>query len=339
MYNFDRPKGVWEPEMSNVNKVERLRRIGAKLADELGPTIVAALHSPDVIEIMVNPDGSLWIERLGIGMEFIEQTSPVYAAQVIATVAAFADTTVTSHSPIVSAVLPGNGSRFEGLLPPIVERPTFSIRRKASRVFTLAEYVETGIMSQGDVMLLRTAVSERKNMMIAGGTGSGKTTLANAIIQEIKEIHPEHRVLIIEDTSEIQCNAKNSVSMLTSDDVTMQQLLRSTMRLRPDRIIVGEVRGREALTLLKAWNTGHPGGIGTIHANNAMAALDRLESLIGEETATPMKRLIGEAIDLVVFIEKDGGSRRISEILEVKNSDGGNYNVVNFKHRGGRNAA
>lgn len=301
---------------------ESRRRISVKLQDELGEVICAALAEPDVVEIMVNPDGSLWVERLGKGMALHEETTHVSPAQVIATVAAFADTVVTRISPVVSAILPTDGSRFEGLLPPIVEGPTFTIRKKASKIFELEEYVASSIMSASDIMVLRTAVAERRNIMIAGGTGSGKTTLANAILREITLIHPQHRIVIIEDTAEIQCSAPNKVQMLTSDEVGMDRLLRSTLRLRPDRIIVGEVRGGEALTLLKAWNTGHPGGIGTIHANNALAALDRLESLIGECSASPMRRLIGEAIDLVIFITNDDGKRRISEILEVSNSDG-----------------
>lgn len=318
---------------------ESRRRISVKLQDELGEVIFAALAEPDVVEIMVNPDGSLWVERLGKGITLHEETTHVSPAQVIATVAAFADTVVTRASPVVSAILPIDSSRFEGLLPPIVEGPTFTIRKKASRIFELEDYVANNIMSASDIMVLRTAVAERRNIMIAGGTGSGKTTLANAILREITLIHPQHRIVIIEDTAEIQCSAPNKVQMLTSDEVSMDRLLRSTLRLRPDRIIVGEVRGGEALTLLKAWNTGHPGGIGTIHANNALAALDRLESLIGESSASPMRRLIGEAIDMVIFITNDDGKRRISEILEVSNSDGDAYETKSFQRKDGKYAA
>lgn len=318
---------------------ESRRRISVKLQDELGEVICATLKEPDVVEVMVNPDGSLWVERLGKSLVQLEEDGYVSPARVIATVAAFADTVVTRQSPIVSAVLPTDGSRFEGLLPPIVAGPTFTIRRKASKVFALEDYASNSIMSTSDIMVLRTAVAERRNIMIAGGTGSGKTTLANALIQEISLIHPDHRIVIIEDTAEIQCSARNKVQMLTSDDVGMDRLLRSTMRLRPDRIIVGEVRGGEALTLLKAWNTGHPGGIGTIHANSAHAALDRLESLIGESTASPMRRLIGEAVDMVIFITNDNGTRRISEILEVTNSDGDSYLTKSFARREEQHAA
>jgi P-type conjugative transfer ATPase TrbB len=318
---------------------ESRRRISAKLQDELGEVICTTLMEPDVVEVMVNPDGSLWVERLGKGMTQIEEDGQVSPARVIATVAAYADTVVTRQSPIVSAVLPTDGSRFEGLLPPIVAGPTFTIRRKASKVFGLEDYASNSIMTSSDIMVLRTAVVERRNIMIAGGTGSGKTTLANALIQEISLIHPEHRIVIIEDTAEIQCSAHNKVQMLTSDEVGMDRLLRSTMRLRPDRIIVGEVRGGEALTLLKAWNTGHPGGIGTIHANSARAALDRLESLIDESTASPMRRLIGEALDMVLFITNENGKRRISEILEVTNSDGDTYRTKSFTRREEQHAA
>jgi type IV secretion system protein VirB11 len=164
---------------------------------------------------------------------------------------------------------------------------------------------------------LEIAIRDRKNILVAGGTGSGKTTLANALIAEIVQAHPEHRLVIIEDTAEIQCSAENAVLLHATDNVDMLRLLKATMRLRPDRILVGEVRGPEALALLKAWNTGHPGGVATVHANSAAAGLIRMEQLIAEATPTPIPVLIGEAVDLVVSIVKTPIGRKVHEILQV----------------------
>ncbi|WP_292255030.1 P-type conjugative transfer ATPase TrbB, partial [Mesorhizobium sp.] len=178
--------------------------------------------------------------------------------------------------------LPIGGHRFEGLLPPVVAAPTFTIRRRASRLIPLDDYVAAKIMTEHQASLIRNAITSRMNIVISGGTGSGKTTLANAVIAEIVETAPDDRMVILEDTAEIQCAAENAVALHTSDTIDMGRLLKSTMRLRPDRIIVGEVRDGAALTLLKAWNTGHPGGVTTIHSNTAESALRRLEQLTAE---------------------------------------------------------
>ncbi|RUV80319.1 P-type conjugative transfer ATPase TrbB, partial [Mesorhizobium sp. M1A.F.Ca.IN.020.32.1.1] len=198
------------------------------------------------------------------------------------------------------------GHRFEGLLPPVVAAPTFTIRRRASRLIPLDDYVKAKVMTTRQADIIRNAIASRLNVVISGGTGSGKTTLANAVIAEIVETAPEDRILILEDTAEIQCAAENAVALHTSDTIDMARLLKSTMRLRPDRIIVGEVRDGAALTLLKAWNTGHPGGVTTIHSNSAMSALRRLEQLTAEASQQPMQEVIAEAVDLVVSIERTG---------------------------------
>jgi type IV secretion system protein VirB11 len=165
--------------------------------------------------------------------------------------------------------------------------------------------------------------------LVVGGTGTGKTTLLNAIILVISEVSPEHRVVIIEDTVELQCSSKNVVQLRTSDTVTMQGLLRVTMRLRPDRILVGEVRGAEALALLKAWNTGHPGGLATVHANDASAGLLRIKQLIEEglQGGKADPEVIAEAVGFVVVIKKTSGApgRRISEMVRVLGYKNGEY--------------
>lgn len=291
------------------------RRLKSKIIRELGNDIVQALNDDSVIEIMLNTDGKIWIDKLGEGMSCTGSMSAVNALALLGTIADSLDTVITKESPILEGELPIDGSRFEGLIPPVVARPTFAIRKKALMIFTLDDYVKQKVMTQEQRQSIRHAVKMKKNILVVGGTGSGKTTLTNAIIAEMVDVTPKDRLVIMEDTAEIQCAAKNAVILRTSINISMQKLLRATMRLRPDRIIVGEVRGAEALALLKAWNTGHPGGIATLHANSADGGLVRLEQLIGESGIhADMKNLIDEAVDLIIFIEKKGGKRVISEV-------------------------
>ena len=239
---------------------EVIRRNLDKLRREMGATIRQAMDDPVVIEVMLNPDGSVWTDKLGIGMEYLCDMSEVQALQMLGTIAHMLGTVVNYHHPKVEGELPGDGSRVEGVIPPIVPRPVFNIRKKASAVFSLDEYVESGRAEEKDAELLREAIKERKNILVVGGTGTGKTTFTNAILNEMRLLTPQHRLVILEDTQELQCTMKNFIAMRTNSDVSMQDLLKITMRQRPDRIVVGEVRGREALDMLKAWNTGHPGG-------------------------------------------------------------------------------
>ncbi|MBW9054607.1 P-type conjugative transfer ATPase TrbB [Rhizobium mesosinicum] len=304
-----------------------LPRLVRKLEDALGPSLLTALADPSVSEIMLNPDGCLFIERLGAGIVRAGEMEEGSAEIIIGVVAHVLNTEVDTARPIVSGELPIGGHRFEGLLPPIVSGPAFSIRRHASQLIALDDYVTSRIMTARQARILRDAVGARLNVVVSGGTGSGKTTLSNAIIAEIANHCPNDRLIILEDTSELQCAAANVLSLRTSDEVDMAQLLKSTMRLRPDRIIVGEVRDGAALTLLKAWNTGHPGGVTTLHANSAHSALVRLEQLTAEASRQPMQAVIGEAVDLVVSIERTPQGRRITDILQVNGFSGGAYHL------------
>ena len=219
--------------------------------------------------------------------------------------------------PRVSAELPESGERFEGLVPPVVAAPCFAIRRPAVAVFTLDDYVEAGIMSACQAELLRVAVAERKNILVAGGTSTGKTTLVNALLAEVAKTGD--RVVLIEDTRELQCAAPNLVALRTKDGAaSLSDLVRSSLRLRPDRIPIGEVRGAEALDLLKAWGTGHPGGVGTLHAGSAIGALRRLEQLIQEAVVTVPRALIAETIDLIAVLAGRGSARRLAELACVE---------------------
>lgn len=307
-----------------------LTRLISKLETALGEQICAALDDPEVVEIMLNPDGRLFVEKLGTGVVAAGSLSRIAAETVIGSVAHALHSHVDAARPIVSGELPIGGHRFEGLLPPVVAHPVFTIRRRASRLFRLDEYVRAGAMSAGQADMIRAAVDARQNIVVAGGTGSGKTTLANAIIAEIVERAPTDRLVILEDTVEILCAADNAVQLRTSDNVGMALLLKSTMRLRPDRIIVGEVRDGAALTLLKAWNTGHPGGIATIHSNSARLALQRLEQLTAEASRQPMQSVIGEAVDLVIGIERAASGRRINAIMSVTRFINGQYEIDTY---------
>jgi type IV secretion system protein VirB11 len=287
----------------------------AMLATALGPAVSAILLAADTIEVIANPDGRIWAERVGRGREPTDLTLDASEAErVIRLVATLTGAEVTRLKPIVSAELPPRGERFEGLLPPVARAPCFAIRKPAGRIFTLDDYVSAGVVSADQRLALGQAVASRANIIVAGGTGSGKTTLANALLAEIARLN--ERVVLLEDTRELQCAAEDVVALRTQPgSVSLSDLVRSTLRLRPDRIIVGEVRGPEALDLLKAWNTGHPGGIATLHANSAQAALARLEHLAMEACTTPPTALIAEAIDLVVFIQRGGPAGRVvSEI-------------------------
>ena len=303
---------------------ERAKR---KLERDMGPEFLAALNDPKTVEIMLNADGNLWQEKLGEPMKCIGSMRVAQAQAIIETIAGYHGKEVTRQKPILEGELPLDGSRFAGQLPPVVPAPTFAIRKKAVAIFTLDQYVDSGAMTVRQRDVLIQAIRAHRNILVIGGTGSGKTTLVNAIINQMVVIDPTERVFIIEDTGEIQCAAANYVQYHTSIDVSMTALLKTTLRMRPDRILVGEVRGPEALDLLMAWNTGHEGGAATLHANNAKAGLDRLAMLISmhPDSPKPIEPLIGEAVHVVVHIARFEGRRRLQEILEVSGFDGGRY--------------
>lgn len=297
------------------------------LRTAMGPVIAAALIDPQVVEVLLNPDGSLWLDRLRSGRE---PTGVVLSAsdaeRIIRLVAAHLHTEVHAGAPVISAELPLSGERFEGVLPPVVRAPAFAIRKRAAGVIPLAHYVRDGVMSQAQAEVLRTAVHERKNIVIAGGTSTGKTTLINALLQVMAQTRD--RVILLEDTVELQCVSDDHVPLRTKPGVaTMAQLVRSALRFRPDRIVVGEVRGAEALDLLKAWGTGHPGGAASIHAGSARGGLFRFEQLVQEAVVTVPRALIAEAIDVIVYLEGRGTARQVREIVRVEGLDGEDYRL------------
>lgn len=316
-----------------VRLSESASRGARMLRTALGPAIATYLDDPAVVEVMLNPDGRLWIDRLSGGLaETDEWLSPADGERILRLVAHHVGAEVHSGSPRLSAELPETGERFEGLLPPVVSAPSFAIRKPAVAVFTLADYVAVGIIAESQADLLRLAVERRKNILVAGGTSTGKTTLVNALLAEVAKT--SDRVVLIKDTRELQCEASNLVALRTKDGVaSLSDLVKSSLRLRPDRIPVGEVRGAEALDLLKAWGTEHPGGIGTIHANSAIGALHRLEQLVQEAVITVPRALIAETIDIIAVLTGRGTARRLIEIAWVEGLDSatGDYRTIDAR--------
>ncbi len=294
------------------------------LARALGPAIAEALEAPDVVEALVNVDGVVWLDRIGVGLVVTPHRLSAHDREAaIRLLAHEAGETVGHDKPALSTILPDSAARVQALLPPLVEAPILAIRKRPSVIYTLADYVRDGVATEAQATILSEAVRDKRNIIVAGGTGSGKTTLLNALLAEAP--FQSSRVIILEDTAELQCASPNCVQLLTkrtAPAITMRDLVQMTLRLRPDRIVVGEVRDGAALEVLKAWNTGHPGGLLTLHANSAADALGRLEDLCMEARATPPKRLIASAVDMVVFITRQNGrqgegGRVITEIMET----------------------
>lgn len=302
------------------------------LRSAMGPQIAAALDDPDVVEVMLNPDGSLWVDRQSTGRTPLGVAlSETDGERIIRLVAAHVGAEVHRGRPMLTAELPETGERFEAVLPPVTPAPAFALRKRAIGVIPLERYVADGVMTAAQAAFLVRAVRERQNVLIVGGTSSGKTTLANALLAEIAATGD--RVLVLEDTTELQCVARDHVPLRTrAGMVSMRDLVRATMRLRPDRVIVGEVRGGEALDLIKVWGTGHPGGIATIHGGSALGALLRLEQLILEVAVHPPRALIAEAVNLIVHIDGRGRKRRIAQIARVAGVEASGYELVDALH-------
>ncbi len=298
-------------------------RVTELLIESLGPAIQELMQAEDVTDILLNPDGRLVVERIGKGRQYIGRFPAANAQRIIRIISSYIGAATTRQNPIVSAEMPRSGFRFEGILPPVTASPVFAIRKQAVRIFSLADYVAAGIMPPSLKTALKGAIARRRNILICGGTGSGKTTLVNACIAELSRY--DRRVVIIEDTRELQTELKDCVPLKTSPEVTMTTLLKSTLRLRPDSIIVGEVRDGAALVMLKAWNTGHPGGLCTVHANGALEALVRIEQLIQEVLPQVPHQLIAQAIDYVVYIAREGTDRRVESVIKVTGYRGGDY--------------
>lgn len=312
------------------DEVAAARKLEA-LHHALGEPVLAALREPKVVEVLANPDGRLVVDAIGEGRRDTGvRLSALARERVIRLVAEHVGEPVTRDDPRLSGVLP-SGERFQGFLPPVSTQPTFSIRKRPAVIWTLDDYVAQGVLSADQATALREAVAARCNILISGGTGSGKTTLANALLAE--PAFAGDRVFLLEDTPELQCSAWDLVSVLTRRSpkpIGVVDLVRDALRMRPDRIVVGEMReGAAALETLKAWNTGHPGGLATLHANSAPEALARLEDLLQEVVAQPPRRAIAQAVDLIVHIRRTRDGRVVDGLLALEGlSADGNYQLV-----------
>lgn len=308
---------------------ENKKRLIAKIENELGP-LFDYLKDETVIEIMLNPDGRILVEKYGSGIVPTDITmSREKALLLMGSVADYNGTAINKNNPLLKATMPW-GQRFQGMQEPVVEAPAFTIRCNRSCSLTLDDYVPVRLSREAAEMLKRALV-DRKNILVSGGTGSGKTTLTSALLKELSVLCPNDRLTIMEDTREITVASKNVVYQLAGDQVSMTDLLAANLRMRPDRIILGETRGSDAYDLLMSWNTGHPGGICTLHANTALSALARFETLIlvagtaQNLTIPAVRSLIANAVDIVIHIEKSVAGPIIKEILSVKglNLEGG----------------
>src|SRR5215475_7241640 len=334
-----------------VQHEEQRQRYEAKLRRELGDAILGHLADARTEDIILNPDSIVWVKRIGEDFQPAGEMPPGQAASALNTIAAWRGTSLNHERPVLETELPLDGSRFEGLVSPVVRRPVFAIRLRPKQIFTLEQYQAEGILTDkhdplnrlrgresfldsirglhhGDI--IREAIAAKRNILVVGATGSGKTTFLNACFDAMVRLAPNDRIVSIEDTTELQCSLKNYVDLRATANVTMLDCLRGCMRLKPTRIIVGEVRGAEAHTLLKAWNTGHPGGIATIHANDAEGGLIRLETLVAEATSAPQQTLIAEAVDLVIFVDEEPdlkAGRKVRELLLVTGYANGAYQV------------
>ena len=307
---------------------EATRRLNDKLQRELGPEVMKALQDPAVVEVMLNPDGLLWEDRHGEGLKELGRMAPTRASNLLGTIASMLGTTVSADRPILEGELPLDGSRVEGVLPPVVEAPVFNIRKKALQVYRLADYERQGVLTEQQRLVIEEQILGHRNILVVGATGSGKTTFCNALLAHIAEVDPRTRMIVIEDTRELQCPVKNTVAMRVTPTVNMTMLLRATLRMRPSRIAVGEVRDKSVLDLLKAWNTGHSGGVATIHANSAAEGITRVEQLVQEGGIVPIPAVIASAINCIVSIQGTSQGRRIQEICLIKAGSEGGYEVT-----------
>jgi type IV secretion system protein TrbB len=304
-----------------IQSIGSLRRRSA-LERALGRGVAAALEADDVVEALVNEDGVVWIDRVGRGLERTDYVLSAHDREAaIRLIAHEAGLSIGEDRPQLAAILPESAARVQAMLPPLTRAPVLAIRKRPRFIYRLEDYVRDEIATRASADRLAKAVADKRNIVVAGGTGSGKTTLLNALLAE--PAFTQARVVILEDTAELQCASTNVVQLLTkasAPTIGMRELVQMTLRLRPDRIVVGEVRDGAALEVLKAWNTGHPGGLLTLHANSAADALSRLEDLCMEARAQPAKRLIEAAIDMVVFIARTERGRAVTDIIDLKDA-------------------
>ena len=292
---------------------DALRHLEKDMAD-----LLEVMQDKDTVEIILNPyrnedgsyEGHILVEKHGSGLQALVyqgkavKMSATKAETIMSVLASITGKFIHNKSPRLECQIPKYGHRFTGVIPPASSFPAFCIRKHSPRVYTLDDFVAQGIMAVTSKDTIVSWIRRKFNILIAGGTGSGKTTLANAILYEISKMFPDTRILIIEDVPELQFNTSRSIALTVGEFFGVHDALRTTLRFRPDRIVMGEIRGAEAYTLLKAWNTGHPGGVATIHANGVSEALYRFESCIRDHRDAKINRQeIGFTINGIISIQ------------------------------------
>ncbi len=297
----------------------------AYLLEKCDHRIQQALKNINIGEIILNSDGKLWLIDHQSHTHFEGTVLSEQAIGFVHALAQFEKQYLNDKTPYLDAILPFNGERINVRIPPMTKNVSFNIRKKSAHVYSLQDYVNKKIVTQEQANILMQAIIDRKNILVSGSPASGKTTLTNALLDTMARVMPEgHRVLLLEQIPELQCNAKNTESFLTSLHCDMNKLLWTAMRSSPDCLVVGEVRDGAALDLLKAWNTGCHGGVATIHANHARAAIQRLLDLSCEVSVTPPYTLIAEAIDIIIHIQankKNNPTRQVTEIIAIDGFD------------------
>jgi type IV secretion system protein TrbB len=312
---------------------------------KLAGPLVHFLQEPGTLDVVVNSDNSLWVNQLGRGFDRVGDFPSQCGRLLLQGIATMRQIAFDHEHPILETIFPLTGDRIEGLISPVVAGAVIAIRTRQKKVFSLEEMAESGILTDkadpvnarrhhdnflnrihnsDHLGVLRLAVEYRRNVLLVGPTGSGKTTAANSVIAEWAITTPGDRVVLIEDTPELQCLLPNHVQLLTTARITQADLLAASMRLIPTRIVVGEVREPDAArALLGAWNTGHSGGLATIHANDSLSALRKLETLVGGH-AEAVRERIASAINMVVFIDGErelAAGRKVRELMVVTGYD------------------
>lgn len=317
--------------MSKTNRYHVAIETTSHLLKEL--EIYEYLFDPLVTEIDINPDNKIFIQKLGLGaVNTGKLAKPEDTKNLIQVLASLESQVVNPDNPRISTILPIGAARFEGLVPPVALNPSCTIRKKIITILSLDDYISQGFLGTTEKDLIVEYVKKKKNILIVGGTNTGKTTFANAILKEMEADGGKERLLFIEDIRELQSKNDNNVFLQVIPGIfSPKDALKSALRYTPDRIIYGEVRGAEAFDLINAFNSGHKGGICTIHANDCRGGLEKVETYIMYEKDKPLSSLISRTIDVIITMTISKNKRELDSIAEVLGHENGEY-ILDFKY-------